>query len=331
MMKKLLTLVFILIHSIGFSQVDPHLSQYYVYPSWLNPALTGAFDGDYRISGVYRNQWGAVTDGFNTVGLSADMVTNKNLNFGASIMQQSTGTGYSYMLAHASAAYTGLKFDANGYQRLVFGLQVGLINRNFDASKFQLGDQWNNGTGFMPGAGSMENFTGLNANVLDIGAGAVYYDSDPAKKANLFLGFSMMHINQPRSNFYSQTANDKLPARYTLHGGVRLAITESVSVVPNALYLRQGNAEAKMIGGYVQFNGPVDTDILFGANYRFNDAIVPFLGLNVKSLVFGFSYDLNNSDLGRNISNANSLEFSLSYVIRKSKTLGEKNFICPRF
>lgn len=330
-MKKLYTILFLIMHLSGFSQIDPHLSQYYVYPSWLNPALTGAFDGDYRISGVYRNQWGTVTDGFNTAGLSADMVTNKNLNFGASIMQQSTGTGYSYMLAHASAAYTGLKFDANGYKRLVFGLQAGLINRNFDASKFQLGDQWNNGTGFIPGAGSMESFAGLNASVLDIGAGAVYYDSDPVKKANLFLGFSVMHINQPKSNFYSQTVNDKLPARYTLHGGIRLAVTESVSVVPNALYLRQGNAEEKMIGGYAQFNGPVDTDILFGANYRFKDAIVPFLGLNVKSLVFGFSYDLNNSDLGRNISNANSLEFSLSYVIRKSKTLGEKNFICPRF
>ena len=38
-------------------QVDPHFSQYYVYPSWLNPALTGAFDGDYRVSGIYRNQW----------------------------------------------------------------------------------------------------------------------------------------------------------------------------------------------------------------------------------------------------------------------------------
>lgn len=44
------------------AQVDPHFTQYYVYPSWLNPALTGAFDGDYRISGIYRNQWGNIRD-----------------------------------------------------------------------------------------------------------------------------------------------------------------------------------------------------------------------------------------------------------------------------
>ena len=31
------------------AQVDPHFSQYYVYPSWLNPALTGAFDGRYSV------------------------------------------------------------------------------------------------------------------------------------------------------------------------------------------------------------------------------------------------------------------------------------------
>lgn len=48
------------------AQVDPHFSQYYMYPSWLNPALTGAFDGDYRVTGIYRSQWGNITNPFAT-------------------------------------------------------------------------------------------------------------------------------------------------------------------------------------------------------------------------------------------------------------------------
>lgn len=324
----LLTLAFMPVKA----QVDPHLSQYYVYPSWLNPSLTGAFDGDYRISGVYRNQWNGVSSGFNTAGVSADVRTNKNLNFGAGVMQQSTGTGYSYLTANASVSFSGIKFDTEGYKRLVFGLQAGLINRKFDAAKFQTGDQWDSSTGYNPGIGSMEIFNSLGHTALDLGAGAVYYDSDPRKKANLFFGFSTMHLNQPASAFLAQGANnDKLPIRYTVHGGVRLTLSDALSIVPNALYLRQGTAEEKMVGGYAQVDGPGGVDILAGANYRFDDAIVPYLGFNVKSLVFGLSYDLNNSELRKNISNANSVEISLSYIFKKSKTLEQKNFICPRF
>jgi hypothetical protein len=45
---------------------DPHFSQYYVYPSWMNPALTGVFDGDYRVSAIHRRQWGNVSSPYTT-------------------------------------------------------------------------------------------------------------------------------------------------------------------------------------------------------------------------------------------------------------------------
>lgn len=315
----------------GKAQIDPHLSQYYVYPSWLNPALTGAFDGDLRVSGVYRNQWSSIAEGFKTAGVSADVRSSKNLNFGVSVLQQTTGAGYSYLSANASASFSGIKFDETGYKRLVFGLQVGLIDSRFDPSKFQLADQWNNINGYTPTAITNETFTNVSSSVLDIGTGVIYYDADPSKKANIFIGFSLAHLNQPKSNFTPQSVSEKMPIRYTLHGGVKLNLSDFISVVPNALYLRQGNAEEKMVGAYAQMNGPGGVDILLGANYRLNDAVVPYIGLTIKSLVFGFSYDLNNSELGKNIANTNSTEISLSYVFRKSKTLGEKHFVCPRF
>lgn len=331
-MKKILIIISFITVSIGQlkAQIDPHLSQYYVYPSWLNPALTGAFDGDFRVSGVYRNQWSGIAEGFNAAGLSADVKTNKNLNFGASVLQQNAGAGYSYLMANASASYSGLRFDDEGYKRLVFGLQVGVVNRKFDATKFQFGSQWDPINGYNPGMGSTESFDNLSSSVLDVGTGAVYYDADPSKKANIFAGFSLSHLTQPKSNFTSQS-DEKLPIRYTVHGGVNLNLSEGFSVVPNALYLRQGNASETMVGAYAQMDGLAGADLMFGANYRLNDAVVPYLGLTVKNLVFGFSYDFNNSDLGKNVSNVNSTEFSLTYVFKKSKTLGAKQFICPRF
>src|SRR5436190_16826245 len=85
------------------AQVDPHFTQYYVYPAWLNPALTGAFDGDYRVTGIYRTQWGNISSPFSTPGLSADFTTNKNSNFGASVLNQTAGDGgYNYLTAYGS-------------------------------------------------------------------------------------------------------------------------------------------------------------------------------------------------------------------------------------
>jgi type IX secretion system PorP/SprF family membrane protein len=316
---------------IAKAQVDPHFSQYYVYPSWLNPALTGAIDGDYRVSAIYRNQWGNIANGFSTVGLSGDMVTNKNLNFGGSILQQTAGNGgFSYLTAYASIAYTGVKFGTNGNQHLVFGLQGGIVQRRFNTSKFQLGDQWNPITGYNPATATTDVFTNPSTTVFDAGAGITYYDAAPNKKANLFLGFSVSHLTQPDDNFTSGPIKGVLPMRYIAHGGVKINTSETFSITPNLLYLRQGNAEEKMLGAYAQIKASSVTDFLFGFNYRIDDALVPFAGFYYKSFTLGLSYDINNSQLGKNIGTTNSFEFSLSYIGRKNKELAGKNFICPR-
>ncbi len=119
--------------------------------------------------------------------------------------------------------------------------------------------------------------------------------------------------------------------RYTAHAGVKLALSETFSLTPNALYLRQGNASEKMVGAYAQLKASDNTEFLLGGNYRFKDAIVPFAGFYYKSIVLGLSYDINQSDLGKSVSNTNSFEISLSYTGRKSAKQAEaKNFVCPR-
>jgi len=313
------------------AQVDPHFSEYYVYPSWLNPALTGAIDGDYRISAIYRNQWGSIASGFSTIGLSGDVVTNKNLNFGASILQQTAGNGgYTYLTAYASVAYTGVRFGLEGNQRLVFALQGGLIQRRFNTSKFQLGDQWTPSAGYSPSTVTSDIIASPSSSTFDAGAGIAYYDASPNKKANLFLGFSASHLTQPDDRFTSGATKGRLPIRYTAHGGVKLNLGSGFSITPNLLYLRQGTAEEKMAGAYAQVRATDNVDVMLGANYRFKDAIVPFAGFYYKSFTLGLSYDINSSDLGRAAGSANSFELSLSWTGRKNKELAGKNFVCPR-
>jgi type IX secretion system PorP/SprF family membrane protein len=332
-MKKIILILAIFsgLHVCVKGQVDPHFSQYYVYPSWINPALTGAFDGDFRISGIYRNQWNSISNAFSTAGISADMVTHKNINIGASFMRQSAGTGgYTYTTGYLSLAYTGIHFDAAGNQRLVFGIQGGLVNRKFDRTKFEMDDQWNSSAGFNPSAVTTDQFGNLSSSVFDAGAGLLYYDADPSKKANIYLGFSGSHLTQPDDPFTSGPIKGKLPIRYTAHGGVKLSVSDVLSITPNVLYLRQGTAEEKMVGAYAQLKATDNVDFLLGANYRFKDAIAPYAGFFYKNLTLGVSYDVNNSDLKKSGTNANSFEISMSYIFRKARKLDDQHFICPR-
>ncbi len=313
------------------AQVDPHFSQFYAYPLWLNPGMTGVMDGDYRVTGVYRNQWSNVMTPFTTEGISADVSTGKNLNLGANFMNQTAGdAGYKYLNAYASIAYSGIRFGKDNNQRITAGMQFGLLSRRFDPSKFQFGDQWNPITGYDPGNPTADVIAQASSSVLDIGAGFSYFDGGPDKMANFFGGIAAFHLNRPEDPFVSSSTKKFLPARYTFHAGARINLSEIASITPNILYLQQGNANEKMIGVFTQLKVNDYTDLLFGANYRFKDAISPYAGVAFQNMVLGVSYDVNTSDLGKAVTGTNSLELSFTYIGRKSgKPL--LYLSCPRF
>jgi type IX secretion system PorP/SprF family membrane protein len=311
----------------GHSQTDPHFSQYYAYPLWLNPALTGAIDGNYRVTAMYRSQWGGISNPFATPGISADIVTNKNVSLGLNVMNLRAGTiGYSYMTGYATMAYNGVRF---GYHQISMGMAFGAINRRFDPSKFRTGDQWNPYTGYDPTAGGTEVLTKTSAIAFDAGVGAVYYDGTPGKKANFFGGISAYHLTQPQDPFLAGD-HEKMPMRLTAHGGLKYNVNEDVSITPNLLYMRQGNSEEKMAGAYAQMRVNETTDFLLGANYRFKDALSPYAGVYYKNYMISVSYDVNMSDLGKVAGNANNFEISITLIGRKSVKQDAVPFVCPR-
>lgn len=315
----------------SFGQVDPHFSQFYMFPTYLNPALTGAFDGNVRLTGIYRNQWNSIGSPFKTYGISGDFTTNRSMNFGGGVMNQTAGDGgYNYLTAQGSAAFTGLRWGTDGTQHLVIGVNAGIISRSFNPSKLTFGDQWNPITGYNPGNGTMESFNKTSSTVFDAGVGALYYDGKAGKKANLYLGASANHITQPDDPF-STDGEAKLPMRFSFHGGVKINVNENFSLTPNALYMTQSGAEEAMLGLYGQFRVSNTSDLMLGVNYRHEDAVVPFVGLTINGMVIGLSYDSNISDLGRTISGTNAFEFSISFIgKRKQKADVDGNFVCPR-
>ncbi|RYY40125.1 MAG: type IX secretion system membrane protein PorP/SprF [Chitinophagaceae bacterium] len=311
------------------AQVDPHFSQYFVFPGWVNPAFTGTFDGSYRVSGVFRSQWQGMSGGFKTVGFAAEANTNRNVAIGVNAFQQTTGTGYTYQQVYASFAYNGVRLDADGYKMLSFGLQAGMISRRFDASKFQTEDQWNNLTGYNSTIPSSELLTANSSSVFDAGAGLMYMDVNPDKKINPYIGFAVHHLTSPEEFFVSRAEKTKMPMRMTGHISVGINVSEQTIVTPTLLYLRQGSAEEKVAGINIRHMLSEEVALLGGASYRFDDAFVPFVGFQYSNFKFGASYDVNASDIGKNVAKTNSFEVSLSMIFNRPE---ENRYLrCPTF
>jgi len=332
-MKKIFlitaVLVQVVIASRSNAQIDPHFSQYYANPLWLNPALTGVIDGDARVNANYKNQWATVNNAYQTTAISADFNPDDKVGIGFNVLDQAAGSaGYNYFTFYGSFSYA-LQLSADGYHQLRFGLQAGLINRGFDISKVESDNQYNPSTGYDPTIPNGENFLNSGATVFDAGAGVYYFDGDPDNKADLFGGVSVAHLTQPKDPFATEGINSALPMRFIVHGGVRIQADDYLDITPHFIYIRQQNAQEKDLGLYAEFKSDNQSGFIIGAMYRFNDAAVADVGYHINYFTLGLSYDFNTSALNSATDSQGGPEISLSYVFHKHTQ--NRDVVCPRF
>jgi type IX secretion system PorP/SprF family membrane protein len=311
------------------AQIDPHFSQYYAYPLWLNPALTGVIDGDARITANVKDQWASVPNAYKTAAFSGDFRTSEKVALGFNVLDQSAGTaGYNYLSAYGSFAYQ-IALSANKYQNLKFGLQAGMINRSFNASKLQLDNQYNSATGgYDPTIPNSETFSGANTTVFDASAGIFYYNGNPQSNVNLFLGASIAHLAPIKDTTSTDGLSGRVPYRYTAHGGLRIRASEFLDITPHAIYILQQKNEIKAAGVNLEFKFQPDYSFIIGGMYRVNDAAVGNVGFHLGSLMIGVSYDYTTSSFQTAANPQGTYELSLSYVFKHH--LSSRGQICPR-
>ena len=331
-MKESIISVFILLLLVSANeakaQIDPHFSQYYAYPLWLNPALTGVVDGEARITGNFRDQWTGISDNYKTAAVSADFRQTDKIALGVNVFNQQAGTaGYNYLSAYGSFAYQ-VPISSDSYHKLNFGVQAGVINRSFDISKLQMDDQYNTSTGFDPNMATSENFASTGGTAFDANAGIFYYDGTPTGKVNLFGGLSIAHLARSKDPFTSDGVKSKMPIRYNIHGGARISATGFLDITPHLIYIRQQNSQIKAAGVNFEFNLKTDYSLMLGGMYRTNDAAIGNVAFYAKNLIIGLSYDYTTSTLQKNASVRGGYELSVSYIFKRK--LSGRDDKCPR-
>src|SRR4051812_41527101 len=70
--RYLLLTALLAVWSCGLKSQDIHFSQIFETPLLLSPANAGFFNGYTRVIAIYRNQWAAMNNAFQTPGISID-------------------------------------------------------------------------------------------------------------------------------------------------------------------------------------------------------------------------------------------------------------------
>lgn len=336
-MKKICFILFLIILSGNVFAQDPHFSQFFASPLTLNPAYTGKFNGTFRVTGNYRNQWPEINRAFITSTGSVDFKILKNKiaytdTWGVGVM------GYSDNSANGAVKfnYAGLStsyhkaLDEDGYNQIGVGFQVVYANMLVNTSNLKFEDQLTS-SGFTGVTSEVfNNPSGLKSNYIDLNAGILYSGSSRDKNY-YYAGVSMFHVSRPKQSFVG--ANYLLNMRTTIHGGGYFEVGDNTTIHLSALQSFQGGATETVLGGAVQFNvsgteAEKPTSFYAGAWMRLKDAIIPYIGLEYNNFKFGFTYDVNTSTLNTASLKRGGLEISLIYNHRPNT---EKDIRCPKF
>ncbi len=324
---------------------DQQFTQFYASPLSLNPALTGAVEGSYRVGTSYRDQWRKVLENpIKTFSMFADLrfdarkKKNNDDAIGLGIMffnDKVSVVDFSTTQISVSMAYhKALGF--NNKQYLSVGLQGGLTQRNVSYGALYFHDQFDGNTGYsIP---TSETLPGNNFSYTDYSAG-LNYTAEIGRDGHFFAGAAIHHFLQPNISFYENSGSgDKLFAKYSAQFAANLPLTKDnrSQIHPRLLVAVQGN--------HLQINA--------GTNFRFAmgqygstalhlgawarpvrnldgfglDAVVGLIGIERNDVLFGISYDLNIRAIQAS-QRQGALEISITYL----GNYDSQDIICPKF
>lgn len=334
MKKNYLFLAFFSFVFFGLKAQDVHFSQYYTFAQALNPALTGNFDGSYRVAVIYRNQWSSFLNknAFVTPGAAVDLPLFegqlKHDKLGLGLMFYNDRMGEASLttnnVALSLAYHKGL--GKQGNHRISLGAQVAFVQRGMDRDSYVFYDQFD--VISHSGMGTSQEF---DVNSFDRGSFfyfdynfGLYWKSKFTKRFGMQGGFAVSHMSQPKQWFISENNNIYLHRKYQGDLGLQIFLDRNLKLAlePDVLYQKQGEAQMILAGGALgyYFNSGFrnKTSIHVGSRYRISpvngDAVVVLTQVEFRNFRVGGSYDVNLSNLKNSSNLKGAFEVSLTYT-----------------
>jgi len=317
---------------------DAHFTQLDKTISYLNPAMTGNFDGFAKITAQHRSQWINTGTAFTTSYMMGEM------NFGKKKrgLKSYAGLGAYFLNDIAGASKIGLRtggISASGNvplsvnQWISGGINLSFNQRVIDLSNVTFLSQWD-GTTLNPNQNSGENLNYSNDLYPDAGMGMAFNfqeSSDAAFNSKNFkfqAGISFQHLNRPKMNFTS-LEQDRLAIKTLIHAHSSFGVTSVSNVELTVAQFFQGPHKETLIGTFLKtklkeashFTSLVSAQYMtIGTYFRTTMDICPYFALDLGPFRMGIAYDLNFRNVTRD-SYRHSFEIQLAYLFSKRNTL----------
>lgn len=320
---------------------DLHFSQFFEAPLLRNPSLAGIFTGDYRVQGVYRDQWNSFTNAYRTGSFNAEykMPIGKGDDFittGIQALFDKAGT-VGLTTTHVLPAvnyHKSLSGTKTSY--LSLGFMGGMIRKNIDIAKMTTNSQYT-GSGVDLTLPNGELLTQPNFTSWDVNVGMSFNTSFGEDQTNsLFVGLAYHHLNRPKNTFY-RYPNIELNPKYVISTGVKFNIDDYTFFTLQADHSIQGPFTETIGGALYSYKLGGDPDnplytLHAGAFLRWKDALIPVIKMDMNALSLAISYDINVSQLKTASQGRGGFELSLAYIgfLDRDNSSRDK-VLCPKF
>ncbi len=325
---KLLFITILIASSFGMLRAqDPHFSQFYANPLYLNPAFAGASVCPKMVIN-YRNQWPALPGSYVTYNASFDMHF-KTLGGGLGAIITSDRAGEGALVTQQISLIYSARVRVSKDFYIKAGLQAGFFQKSVDWSRLTFGDQIDDRYGFSMPTSELPT---SDVHDFDIDAGILGYSK------MFYIGFAAHHL-VPINEALIPGNKSYLPMKFTAHTGYKIPVTEkgrrrlSASdpiIYPNLLFMMQEQYMQMNYGLYYQ-----QQPFIFGMWYRdfptnTHDAIILLVGFEYDKFKFGYSYDLTVSTLGTMSGGAHEISYALRFNCPEKK-VRLREIVCPSF
>ncbi|MCF8235510.1 MAG: PorP/SprF family type IX secretion system membrane protein [Bacteroidales bacterium] len=276
------------ISHLGFSQVDPQISQFPLTKLVFNPAAIEK--NEYiNLHGLIRQQWTGFENAPSTqyFGIS-NYFEGLNVGLGLSIVNDKLGNENTQNIKLNYSYNFWLNEDVN----ITFGAGMGLITTRLETGDLVFEN------GYEPALNEIgERKTRAD---FDLGTEVLYKD--------FTFGLSCLHFLKSTGN----STNFKIPRHYFLYGMYDLSITKEIVLQPMISLRKSGPVFQSAISALVHYKHMLSA----GFSYRFEDALAIVARYEIlPDIMIGYSYDLDTGPV-RSFSSG-SHELSISARIAK--------------
>lgn len=314
-LRMLLTALVSLASSAAKSQ-DPHFSQFFMAPHFINPARVGTLYGDWSVMGNSRQQWANAGTAFYTHAMAAD-VKVKGLEEGSNVFavgismmnDRSMRGAFRSNYLSATAAY---HIQLDEHNRLGVGFQGAYSKRSLDFTRLSFGQQFV-GRGFDLAIPSGEPRLFNMPAFLSVATGLNY--SYSTTNFSTDIGLAVYDLNRPNQSFRNQT--NRLEPRYTVSANMDYLTEGSVVLNLSGLFHLQTIQSYFSLGGCAGLAvspGSWDKILYAGGWFREGDVFLPYLGMQLNDVRVGLTYDVTYSKQNKGPSNPQTVELSFIYT-----------------